>query len=244
MASTQTGAEASTARSLDDLMRSRILTNPETVLEDAELMKALIANDDQVSGRKVVDLRGRAIDRLEKRLDRLEQTHQTVIAAAYDNLAGTNQIHRAVLRMLDPMDFESFLKDLGGEVAEILRVDHMRLVLETTQVAGNAALDRVKGNLALTYPGYIDIYLAGRRGAPVRPVVLRSVKRASPSIYGETASWIRSEALMKLDLGPGRLPGLLVMGAEDGEKFKATHGTDLLSFFAGAFERAMRRWLA
>ena len=49
---------------------------------------------------------------------------------------------------------------------------------------------------------------------------------------------------MKLDFGPGRLPGMLVMGAEDPHQFKPTHGTDLLGFFAGIFERTMRRWLA
>jgi uncharacterized protein YigA (DUF484 family) len=49
---------------------------------------------------------------------------------------------------------------------------------------------------------------------------------------------------MKLDFGPGRLPGLLVMGSEDPHQFKPTHGTDLLAFFAGVFERTMRRWLS
>ncbi len=48
---------------------------------------------------------------------------------------------------------------------------------------------------------------------------------------------------MKLDLGPGRLPGMLVFASEDPNQFKSTHGTDLLAFFAGAFERTMRRWL-
>lgn len=42
-------------------------------------------------------------------------------------LAGTNQVHRAVLKMLDPVSFEEFLRGLGGEVADILRVDVVRL---------------------------------------------------------------------------------------------------------------------
>ena len=47
-----------------------------------------------------------------------------------------------------------------------------------------------------------------------------------------------------LDFGKGRLPGMLVLGAEDPHQFKPTHGTDLLAFFAGVFERTMRRWLS
>ena len=47
-----------------------------------------------------------------------------------------------------------------------------------------------------------------------------------------------------LDFGTGRLPGLLVMGSEDPHQFTPQQGTDLLAFFAGVFERAMRRWLS
>ena len=68
--------------------------------------------------------------------------------------------------------------------------------------------------------------------------------RIAHAIYGERAGWIRSEALMRLDFGKGRLPGLLVLGAEDPHQFRASQGTDLLGFFAGVFERTMRRWLS
>jgi len=37
---------------------------------------------------------------------------------------------------------------------------------------------------------------------------------------------------------------MLVFASEDTNQFKSTHGTDLLAFFAGIFERTMRRWLA
>jgi uncharacterized protein YigA (DUF484 family) len=40
------------------------------------------------------------------------------------------------------------------------------------------------------------------------------------------------------------LPGMLVFGAEDPHQFTPQQGTDLLTFFAGVFERVMRRWLS
>ena len=118
---------------LTDELREMILAEPNTVLEDHDLMRALVSANEKVMGENIVDLRGIAMNRLESRLDKLENTHRSVIAAAYENLAGANQIHRAVLRMLDPLDFETFLTDLGGDVAEILRVDTMRLVLESVR---------------------------------------------------------------------------------------------------------------
>ncbi|NEY90982.1 DUF484 family protein [Tabrizicola oligotrophica] len=229
---------------MDQDMRDRILAEPETLLEDRDVMNALIGANERLMGSNIVDLRGIAMERLENRLDRLEDTHRTVIAAAYENLAGTNQVHRAILQMLDPLSFEDFLKTMAHDVAQTLRVDCVRLVLESVQEAEDPTIRKLGDVLYVAAPGFVSDYLTGGRNVPQRPVVLRQVQPQSDAIYGERAGWIRSEALMKLDFGKGRLPGMLVLGAEDPHQFKPTHGTDLLAFFAGIFERTMRRWLS
>jgi uncharacterized protein YigA (DUF484 family) len=234
----------SSTKRIDDSLRETIISRPDMILDDQDLMHALIAANERAMGGNIVDLRGIAMERLESRLDRLEDTHRSVIAAAYENLAGTNQIHRAVLRMLDPVEFEPFLRDFGGVVAEILRVDVMKLVLESVQNDNDPAIKRLGDVLSVAEPGFVAQYVADGREAPLRPVTLRQVNGADERIYGAEADWIRSEACLKLDFGPGRLPGLLVMGSEDPHQFTPQQGTDLLAFFAGVFERAMRRWLS
>lgn len=227
-------------------LRDRILAEPERFLEDRDVMNALVAANERAMGANIVDLRGIAMQRLETRLDRLEDTHRSVIAAAYENLAGTNQVHRAILQMLDPVNFEEFLKVLTTDVAQTLRVDCVRLVLESVQddEEDDPALSRISDVLCVADPGFVTEYLSNGRNVPMRPVVLRQVVPASDAIYGDRAGDIRSEALMRLDFGPGRLPGMLAMGSEDPHQFKPVHGTDLLAFFAGVFERTMRRWLS
>lgn len=235
----------SSSPKLEDTLRSAIIAKPDAILDDQDVMHALIAANEKSMGGNIVDLRGIAMERLESRLDRLEDTHRSVIAAAYENLAGTNQVHRAILRMLDPKDFETFLRDLGEEVSEILQVDRITLVLETAQSSDDdPAVQRMDSVLTVVEPGFIDAYLTQGRGGQVRQVTLRQTQHASPSVYGEAADWIRSEACLKLDFGEGRLPGLLVMGAEDPHQFSPQQGTDLLGFFAGVFERSMRHWLS
>ncbi|MGB3250254.1 MAG: DUF484 family protein [Tabrizicola sp.] len=225
-------------------LRDRILAEPERLLEDRDVMNALVSANERAMGANIVDLRGIAMQRLETRLDRLEDTHRSVIAAAYENLAGTNQVHRAILQLLEPTNFEAFMKVLTGEVAQTLRVDMVRLVLETLHEGDTDPTLRRLGEVLQVAPaGFVGTYLTNGRNGPGRPVVLRSITALAVNLYGSRAEEFQSEALMKLDLGPKRLPGMLVFASEDPSQFKSTHGTDLLAFFASVFERAMRRWL-
>ncbi|KUF12566.1 DUF484 family protein [Pseudoponticoccus marisrubri] len=234
----------SSIQRIEESLRETIMSRPDMILDDKDLMHALIAANERAMGGNIIDLRGIAMERLEARLDRLEDTHRSVIAAAYENLAGTNQIHRAVLRMLDPVEFEVFLRDLGGEVAQILRVDVIKLVLESQQNDNEPVVKRLGDVLSVAEPGFVESYVSEGREAPSRQVTLRQIQQGDGRIYGEKAEFIRSEACLRLDFGPGRLPGLLVMGSEDPHQFTPLQGTDLLAFFAGVFERTMRRWLS
>jgi len=230
---------------LDDSLRQKIIEKPDMVLDDPNVMRALVAANERAMGSNIVDLRGIAMERLETRLDRLEDTHRSVIAAAYENLAGTNQIHRAVLRLLDPESFASFMEILRGDLRDILRVDALALILETTQEEAGAAVERVGDILKFTEAGFVESYLSqGRTYGGDRCVTLRQIQAGPTRIYGDRAPDLRSEACLRLDLGAGRLPGLLVFGAEDPHQFTPQHGTDLLTFFGGVFERCMRRWLS
>ncbi|PTE15711.1 DUF484 family protein [Pseudogemmobacter blasticus] len=225
-------------------LRDRLIAEPESILDDTDVMNALVAANERAMGNNIIDLRGIAMQRLETRLERLEDTHRSVIAAAYENLAGTNQVHRAILQMLDPLGFEDFLRTLSTDVAATLRIDCVRLVLESRQEANDPVLRKLGEVLYVAEPGFVADYLAGGRNVPLRPVTLRPVSPQGDALYGDRAGKIRSEALLRLDFGAGRLPGMLVFAAEDPNQFKPTQGTDLLAFFAGIFERTMRRWLS
>ena len=221
-------------------LRMRILEAPDVILEDPDVMRALIAANDRAAGDNVIDLRGVAMDRLEARLQRLEETHRSVIAAAYENLAGMTQVHRAVLAFLEPLTFEGFLASLETELPRILRVGRVRLVLESHE-AEDAALAGVGGVLRVVKPGFVMEYLS--RGRALSPVALRRTDEAARFVFGEDAAWVRSEACLYLDFGEGRLPGMLCFASDSPAQFQPNQGTDLLDFMGGAFERAMCRWL-
>ncbi|SFS16096.1 DUF484 family protein [Yoonia litorea] len=230
-----------TETAMADDLREKIIANPDVLLEDADVMRALVGANDEAQGGNVVDLRAIAMDRLEARLDRLEDTHRTVIAAAYENLAGTNQVHRAILRMMDASTFPQFLDDLHGDVADILRVDALRLVVESDDPDKAGVSDT---HVSVMPEGFVDGYITLGRNMPARQVTLRPFHKAGSALYGERGGYIKSEACLKIDLGPGKMPAMLVMGSEDETLFTPQQGTDLLAFFAGVFERVVRRWMA
>ncbi|PTW50170.1 DUF484 family protein [Rhodovulum kholense] len=234
---------SSTAAIADDL-RARIINEPKVILDDPDVMRALVAANDKMMGANIVDLRGIAMERLEARLDRLEETHRSVIAAAYENLAGTNQIHRAVLRLLEAPDFETLLGLLDDDLAAILRVDCVRLVLETDGDRAETALAAPGGAVRVMTAGFARSYAGNGTSRPPRRIVLRRTGPHSESIYGSRAAELRSEALLTLDLGEARLPALLALGSADPQQFTPNQGTDLMEFFADAVERVLRRWLA
>lgn len=224
-----------------DDVRMRILQQPDVILEDPDVMRALIAANERTMGGNVVDLRGVAMDRLENRLHRLEDTHRSVIAAAYENLAGMALIHRTVLALLEPISFDGFLDCVQKELPDLLRVSQVRLVLESHEAGDEEVQQAIGDVLAIRKPGFVADYIGA--GRPARKVTLRGAGGNVDLVHKMGGDEIRSEACLMLDFGEGRLPGMLALASNDALHFAPNQGTDLLDFLAEVFERAMRRWL-
>lgn len=216
---------------LDPETRDRLLADPGAILADRDLMRALVAAREAEVGDNVIDIRGRAMQALETRLDRLESTHESVIAAAYDNQSGMAVIHRAVLGLLETADLGDFIAALQTDIAPLLRIETLRLVVED-----DPALNLPRDAVAVPH-GTIDrILTAGRRAPRGDDIVLRAALVVTRPLHGRT---IASEALLPLDLGPARPRTVLLMGSSDPTRFMPAHGTDLLRFFGQVFRMAL-----
>lgn len=216
---------------LDPETRDRLLADPGAILADRDLMRALVAAREAEVGDNVIDIRGRAMQALETRLDRLESTHESVIAAAYDNQSGMAVIHRAVLGLLETADLADFIAALQTDIAPLLRIETLRLVVED-----DPALDLPRDAVAVPH-GTIDrILTAGRRAPRGDDIVLRAALVVTRPLHGRT---IASEALLPLELGPARPRTVLLMGSSDPTRFMPAHGTDLLRFFGQVFRMAL-----
>lgn len=224
-----------------DLIRSLIVADPDLVLEDHQVMRRLVGEGN--GERQVIDLRDRLVERLEHRLEKMVAHHRSVIAAAYENVAGTQQVHRAVLALIEPPDLSSFLYRLTHEVPQTLGLEEARLCLEMdVEAVGPAeSIGADQDGRVLALPqGTVADYLAldGLRsgGAAADPVVLREAGAEAELIFGDSNP-VQSEALMRLDVAGSA--GMLAFGSSDRRKFDPGHGTDLLVFLAAAVERLL-----
>ena len=213
---------------LDSRTRDRLLADPGVILGDRDLMRALVAAREAEVGDNVIDIRGRAMEVLETRLDRLESQHESVIAAAYDNQSGTAVIHRAVIGLLESADLAELVDSLQSDIAPLLRIETLRLVVEPDPVIPGLPDDAV-----VVPEGAIGrIVAAGRRIPRGDDIVLRPASPITKPLHGRQ---VASEAMLPIDLGARRPRAMLLMGSADKTRFMPAHGTDLLRFFAQVF---------
>ncbi|QBX33586.1 DUF484 family protein [Paracoccus liaowanqingii] len=220
---------------LDPAVRDRLLADPGAILGDRDLMRALVAAREAQAGANVIDIRGRAMEALETRLDRLETTHESVIAAAYDNLSGMAVVHRAVLGLLESADLAEFTAALHSDIAPLLRIETLRLIVEA-----DPSLPLPPEAVRVPQGSIDPIIAAGRRAPRGNDIVLRAALVLTRPLHGRT---IASEALLPLDLGADHPQALLLMGSADATRFLPAHGTDLLRFFAQVFRLVLLQHL-
>ncbi|SFI10013.1 DUF484 family protein [Albimonas pacifica] len=222
-----------------EALREAVLAAPEAVLADEAMVHALLrAHEVSAGSRQVVDLRGALVDRLENRLGRLEETHRSVVAAAYDNLAVTESIHRAALAVLEPDDLEGVLHVLSRVLPPILGVDLVRVGVER-----EGAGDPPQPPLTALGVGGVARYMGADEDGPFRPVVLRATGPDCARLYGPEGVHMGSEALVRLEVSGDSAPGLLAFGARDAQRFGPDQAGDLLEFLGAVVARALRPWI-
>ena len=230
---------------MDDKLREEILANAHEILNDETLLRALIKASDKNLGNKIVDLRSVAMKKMDGELKKLKRSNQQVIATAYENLVGMNQVHQVVLKSLEQNNFDEFITKLNTEVCDILRVDCIRLGLETHSSLQNAKkYDPKFSELLDLYPvNFVNTYLSQGENNSTDEVVLRPTPKGSEQLYGKLSKNLKSEGCIKLKIGNEKIIGILALASKEREKFTAQQGVELLKFMGSVFERRISHWL-
>ena len=159
-------------RSTGAALRDRILAEPERILEDRDVMAALIGANERALGSNIVDLRGIAMERLGNRLDRLEDTHREARANKRpapefeliagerrwraSQLAGLAEIPAMVRPMTDTEALEAqVIENLQREdVTELEEAEGYRVLMDSQNISMEQVAQKI-GKRVLT--GFIEV---------------------------------------------------------------------------------------
>jgi len=229
---------------MEETVRAELLADPSIILNDQELMDSLLAATDIKLGSNVVDLRHVAMNRLSDKLGALEGTHQSVVAAAYQNLLGTKQIHQAVIQLLGKKSLEDFVMSLNSELLKTLSVDCIFILLEKPDGSVDSLLPtNCEPNIQTVMQGFVKTYITQGGLTELSKVKLRKATSVTNQLFEDASVKIESEACVQLNLDENQIIGMITFGSSDANFFEPGQGTDLLKFFASSCEKMLERWI-
>ncbi|HEX7777154.1 MAG TPA: DUF484 family protein [Parvibaculum sp.] len=219
--------------SADDV-RAYLLAHPDFVTDDAELIASLAPARDH--GRNVVDMQHFVIGKLQRQVRTLRDIQSDLIEASSLNSLARDQVHAATLAMLDARNFEDFIGYVTGPdgLAAALGLRAAAICIE----AANGIHPIGTGSVHVLEAGGVARMMGGDLPYRLVPNVL-----GSRGLYGDLATGVQSEALVRLDFSRASPPGLLALGGSAPEQFHPDQAADLLEFLARIVERSVRRWL-
>lgn len=219
---------ATPAAGLDaEAVAAYLAGNPDFLAGRPELLRTLTPIDAR-RGEAVANFQHHVARRLQSELVRVADGHAAFAAASRAALAAQGRVHRVVLALLGAYTLDRLVEAATVDLALELEADAAVLGLEADPQAPFAL--RADG-LRVWPRGRVETWLPYGRA-----VLLGTVAEgtADPVLFGSAAPLVRSQAVLRLDAGPRRPPGLLALGARDAARFHGGGGTDLLLFLARA----------
>lgn len=180
----------------------------------------------------VIDFQDRAMASLRRRMARVEEANQDLIAFARGHSGAAAAIHAAVLAAIEAPDRDALLHVVTQLWPDILGLDAVVLAFVEADAgmrADHAGLQRIE-------PALVEQAAAGVEG-----VVLRRVARGH-ALFGPACDLVRAEALIRLDDAGSVQWGLLALGHRDATGFEPRPGAELLRFLGDALARMLARW--
>lgn len=188
----------------------------------------------QTTGKGVVDFQSYMIERLKADKSEAVATAQEIAQNARHNMNNQTRIHRAVLQLLEAESFESFIEAITLDLTTILDVDITALIIEAE---GEKIPHITTPGLRMVPEKTITHWLAGKT------ILHQSDIGGIEAIYGSAAGLVKSQVLIKLEIGDYAPPALLAFGSRDPHMFHPAQGTEQILFLAHVVERLFRAWL-
>jgi hypothetical protein len=201
-------------------LRAFLRENPHLFRDHPELLEELELGGDP--GETVVSLERARTRRLERKVAELERELEELVATARDNDRLARQLHRLTMDLLDCRDSDELVHTLLEGVRHNFRVEAVGL-----RVAREWFADSLDPRF-LAPQLWVQNCFVAESGIRLGPP---SDGETVQSLYGATEDAVRSQALLPLREG-SQVFGVLALGSDDGERYRAGMGTAYLEQMA------------
>lgn len=214
--------------------------HPDILVRHPEICAFLLPPEERREGANVVELQRFLVQRLRGELKQASDLGSALLDASRQNMAVQTRVHAATLALLDATGFEHLVHIATQDWTDILDVDVVSICVEGDPARTRRIAHQTipQSGVFVVPEGSIDQLLG-----PGVLAVLRAESGHAERLYGPAADLVKSDALARLDFGPGAPVGMLALGTRKAGSFQPTHGTELLQFLARVLERSVRGWL-
>lgn len=220
------------ANSLDaDQVATFLRAHPNFLNEYPDLIEMLVPPTRRTED-GVVDMQRFMVERLRGQVDLLRSVQHELLSTTRTNQDILTRIHAAVVAVIAANSFERLIHLVTHDLARLLDVDVVSLCVEAT-----ADSEPPRG-VHLLPGGAVDALLG-----PGNNALLQADAVANPAVFGIRASHVRSQALVRLNVGVSSPPGLVAFGSLDPNGYSQGHSTELMQFLAQVLENTIRAWL-
>lgn len=230
--SAMTQSDDSPALSEDQVIQW-LKRHPRFLSDNPEMLDVLLPPTEN-TGRGIADFQAFMIKRLKDDKNDVIASARELVENSRHNMHNQQRINRAVLLLLEARNFEDFIRTITLDFASLLDVDIVSMIVETD---GDIIPHVDIAGVRLATPGTVALLLSDNG------VALEGATRGLEQLYGGGATLVKSQALLRLDIGPGTPPALLAFGSRDPNLFYPGQGTDMISFLGRVVERCFRSWL-
>jgi uncharacterized protein YigA (DUF484 family) len=218
----------------DDDILDWLRANPKFLTRNPEAADLLIPPTRVNNDRKVADFHGYMIKRLKDDREDVITNAREIVETSRANMNNQTRIHNAVLLLLEAGTFQDFIHTMTMDFASLLDVDVISLIVEIE--SGLVPQIDLTGVRVVT-PGSVDLLTRNQ------PIVLESAISGLDEIYGGGAGLVKSQALVRLNIGGDTPPALLAFGSRNPQMFTPGMGTEQIGFLGHVIERCFRAWL-
>ncbi len=209
--------------------------HPDFLDKNPEILAAMLPPTRR-DGDGVVDFQRVMVEKLRAEVDRLRSAEYELVSLGRSNMHHQGRVHAAALALLGSTTLEHLIELIGTDLAVDLDVDAATLCFEAPPNAGPDGV-ACRG-LRLVPRGAVERLLDGGKS-----IVLLADETGDRDLFGEAASLVRSQALIRIEPRRGAPFGILALGSRQPEKFHPGQGTELLAFLGRVAEHCIRSWL-